>query len=199
MNDPVLGWRVWHLNRGRLKSWAVDYFWSPGENVAMCLASHRTACSAPPGQHCQCGFWALSAPRQLMTRVGTMAEPPWHVMGLIEGWGTVARHGREGFRAERAALRCLFTDRPWSGSAFPRAPGRLAAWWRRTFGLTVPPPPEVGSEPKYIDELATVAARYAVPLVSLRAAAGLGLLSELGVPRAQIEEAAGLVAAAADW
>ena len=42
-----------------------------------------------------------------------------------------------------------------------------------------------------------MAAHYAVPLVSLHAAAGLGLLSELGVPEAQVEEAARLAAGTA--
>jgi hypothetical protein len=121
-------------------------------------------------------------------------------MGLVAGWGTVALHGREGFRAERAALRCLFTDRPWSSSTAPGAPGRLVGWWRRTIGRTAPPEPperEARREPRHLDELEAVAASYGVPLVSLRGAATLGLLSELGVPQPQIEEAASLAAGAA--
>ena len=43
-----------------------------------------------------------------------------------------------------------------------------------------------------------VAARYAVPLVSLGTAANVGLLSELGVPPPQVEEARRLGAATAE-
>jgi len=121
-------------------------------------------------------------------------------MGLVVGWGTVALHGREGFRAERAALRCLFTDRPWSAAALPGAPSRLAGWWRRTIGRSSPAEPAERATPRevgHLDELEAVAAHYAVPLTSLHAAAGLGLLSELGVPEAQIEEAARLATGAA--
>jgi hypothetical protein len=60
----------------------------------------------------------------------------------------------------------------------------------------VPPPPEVRTDPGHLDALAAVAAHYSVPLVSLRGAADLGLLRELGVPRALIREAASLAASA---
>src|SRR5215831_6272758 len=126
--EPVLGWRIWNLRGGRLESWAVDYCWEPGENLAACLAPHRRACRSSPGLHCQCGFWAVWTPGQCLARACAAAEPPWHVMGLVVGWGTVALHGREGFRAERAALRCLFTDRPWSAAALPGTPSRIAGW-----------------------------------------------------------------------
>ena len=198
--EPVLGWRIWNLRGGRLESWAVDYCWEPGENLAACLAPHRRACRSSPGLHCQCGFWAVWTPGQCLARACAAAEPPWHVMGLVVGWGTVALHGREGFRAERAALRCLFTDRPWSAAALPGAPSRLAGWWRRAIGRTAPTEPPEKAAPReigHLDELEAVAAHYAVPLVSLRAAADLGLLSELGVPEAQVEEAARLAAGAA--
>lgn len=193
MIQPVLGWRIWKLRSGRLESWAVDYTWEPGENRARCLAPNRRACDASPGQHCQCGFWAIWSPRRCMARACGAAEPPWHIMGLISGWGTVALHDREGFRAECAAIRCLFTDRPWTASG-RFAPGWLVGWWRRmSGGVGEPDPPrrEV-QDPRRWDALQAVAARYAVPLVSLQGAATLGVLSELGVPPQQIEEAKSL-------
>jgi hypothetical protein len=198
VTEPALGWRLWHVHRGRLLSWAVDYLWEPGENVASCMVLSCTPCDTPPGRCCHCGFWALWTPAQVARRVGTATEPPWHVMGLVSGWGTVARHGREGFRAERAALRCLFTDRPWTGATPPGPPLAAAGWWRRRFEA---PAPAEAAAPRggrgRLDELAAVAARYGVPLVSLRSAVDLGLLSELGVPRAHVREAAGIAAAAA--
>ncbi|HKF76825.1 MAG TPA: hypothetical protein VKF59_11835 [Candidatus Dormibacteraeota bacterium] len=188
MTDPVLGWRVWKLRSGRLGSWAVDYCWEPGENRATCLTPGRRACSASPGQHCQCGFWAVWSPRRCAARVCSAAEPPWHVMGLIAGWGTVALHDGEGFRAEWAAMKCLFTDRPWSSSI----PGWLARWWRRKTGRTDESDPGTLQDRRHWHALEGVAERYAVPLVSLETAASLGLLSELGVPSDQIEEARNL-------
>src|SRR5262245_40650270 len=110
MIEPVLGWRIWKVRGERLASWAVDYCWEPGENRAVCLAPGRPACAAPPGRRCQCGFWALWSPQQSLARAAGAFEPPWQVMGLIAGWGTVALHDREGFRAECATVRCLFTD-----------------------------------------------------------------------------------------
>jgi hypothetical protein len=194
--EPVLGWRIWKVRDARLESLVVDYCWAPGENRAACLAPGRP-CRDSPGRHCQCGFWAVWSPRQCLTRAGV--EPPGQVMGVIAGWGTVAMHGAEGFRAERAAVRCLFTDRPWRWQ--PPGPGRrLLAWWRRTAWRDTDPEPASSGwlDQRHLDALRSAAARYAVPLVSLREAADLGLLGELGVPGDRIAEAVSLGAAVSD-
>lgn len=188
--EPVLGWRIWNLRDGGLESWAMDYCWEPGENLATCLAPHRRRCRRSPGLHCQCGFWAVWTPGQCVIRACSAAEPPWHVMGLVVGWGAVALHGKEGFRAERAAIKCLFTDRPWSSSLAVTAPsGRIARWWHHTLRRAVEP---VITLPAHLDQLEAVAAQYAVPLVSLRSAADVGILREFGVHPTQIEEAVSL-------
>ena len=194
--EPVLGWRVWKLRRGRLGSWVIDYNWEPGENRATCLRMNYPPCSDSPGESCQCGFWAVWSPRSCVARVGCTIEPPWCVMGLIAGWGTVALHTHEGFRAELAAPRCLFTDRPWSGATRSLVPGWLSGWWRRRTGRTpeTEPPVEPPPDPRRTRELHEVAARYAVPLLSIEDAANLGMLTELGVPRSQVEEAMSLAA-----
>jgi hypothetical protein len=184
--DPIVGWRVWNLRDGRLGSWAIDRCWKPGENVATCLPYSSRACRSSPGHGCQCGFWAVWSPMDCVVRACTAKEPPWHAMGLVAGWGTVALHGREGFRAERAALLCLFTDRPWAGSWRSRRAGRLVRPWR--FLLRWTSPGEV--EARYTAALDAVATHYGVPLVSLREAVRIGLLDELGVPSRQIDEAA---------
>ena len=108
MSEPDLGWRVWHLNSSRLESWAVDYQWVPGENVARCLANSRLACASSPGRNCHCGFWAVSAPGLILNRVGGSCEPPWHVMGLISAEDRGPFHGP----AERwiETLASLYTD-----------------------------------------------------------------------------------------
>jgi hypothetical protein len=44
------------------------------------------------------------------------------VMGLIASWGTVAVHGEEGFRPQRAAILCQFSDsisKSWLDSCDP--------------------------------------------------------------------------------
>ncbi|HXM54861.1 MAG TPA: hypothetical protein VOB72_05685 [Candidatus Dormibacteraeota bacterium] len=189
--ELVLGWRLWHLREGGLESLAVNYVWTPGENVAACLAHGRLGCPDPPGRGCSCGFWAVWSPGHCLTRASS-AEPPYQVMGLIAAWGTVALHGTEGFRAERAAVRCLFTDRPWRW-ARPSTTRRLAAWWRRSTG-GAPDDPQLlaARDRRHEAALRTAAARYAVPAVSLREAAGLGLLGELGVPDHRVAEAVGL-------
>lgn len=141
-NEQVLGWRVWRLQDGSLRSLVVDFRWGPGENQAVCLAPGRPACVEPPGAHCNCGFWAAWSPRRALTRTCSTIEPPWQVMGLVAASGGIVSHGAEGFRAERVTLRCLFTDRPWSSWAGDdRGPG-----W---------------------EALRAVAAAYAVPLLSL--------------------------------
>ena len=192
--EPVVGWRIWRLQDGLLQSLVVDHHWEPGENRARCLASGRRPCRDAPGRGCLCGFWAVWSPSESLTRVCPAIEPPWQVMGLIAGWGTVAMHGAEGFRSERAAVRCLFSDRPWPWT--PRLLTRLGAMWRRATGRAPAPrprAPDLLDWPRQ-DALQSVAAHYAVPLLSLRSAADLGVLSELGIPRARIAEAARLSA-----
>src|SRR5215831_8072891 len=138
MTEPVLGWRLWRLREGQLASWGVDYRWDPGDNHARCIVRGRSACRLSPGQYCQCGIWAVWSPRECRDRAGMEAgvDGSEHVMGLISGWGTIAVHGREGFRAEWAAVRCLFTNRP--GTLVARSLGsRLLGWWRRERGRTL--------------------------------------------------------------
>jgi hypothetical protein len=186
--EPVFGWRIWRIEDGLLASLVVDHRWKPGENVARCLAPGRRVCAEPPGEYCHCGFWAVWGPAQSVSRASPAIEPPWQVMGLIAGWGTVAMHGAEGFRAERAAVRCLISDRPWPWS--PRLRTQVAAWWRRA-RRREPPTPDMLESPRQ-ETLRSVAARYAVPLLSLRDAVNVGLLGELGIPDERIAEAASL-------
>src|SRR5262245_5842189 len=118
----------------------------------------------------------------------------------MAGWGTVALHGQEGFRAERAAALCLFTDRPWAAATQPRAAprrgDRLREALARPAAAMASVEPETAAESWHTAALVAAAARYAVPLVSLRGAVTLGLLSELGVPRPHVEAAGRLGALA---
>jgi hypothetical protein len=154
-DEPILGWRVWRLHDRGLHSLVLDYRWEPGENRAVCLASHRPRCAESPGRDCLCGFWAAASPRLALTRTCVTIEPPYQVLGLVAVSGAVVDHGAEGLRAERAELRCLCSDRPWS--------------WL---------PPASGSW----DELRAVAEDYAVPLLSLSNAVSIGLAGHAGDP-----------------
>lgn len=93
------------------------------------------------------------------------------VVGLINGYGAVALHGNEGFRAQLATIACIFTDRLQPiGDLEERRPHFIASLsdslnW--IFG--------------YRDPLTTIADRYGVPCVSLECALSMGLLQELGV------------------
>jgi hypothetical protein len=155
-DQPILGWRVWRLRDRGLHSLVVDYRWEPGENRAVCLTPHRAPCAEPPGWRCHCGFWVAPNPRLALTRTSATVEPPWQVLGLVAVSGAIVDHGAEGLRAERAELRCLCSDRPWS--------------WLS---------PASGSW----DELRAAAEDYAVPLLSLSNAVSLGLAGHSGVPK----------------
>lgn len=134
---------------------------------------------ASPGHGCSCGFWALwdlgccVAKARREAREGV--EP---VIGLMSGWGEIAIHGDEGFRAEHAAILCLFSDSVWDDRFDPILPrprllARLLRWHRP---VAAGPPP--------VPALRAVASRYAVPLVPVAQARRSGLLSEFGVTAA---------------
>lgn len=187
--EPVVGWRIWRLRGTALHAWVTHVAWAPGDNAASCLASGGR-CDHPPGRNCQCGFWALSSPLQALERARREPGERGPVLGLMRGWGEIAVHGAEGFRAEHATVACLFSDWVWGAEHTPFSrPGRVrSALWRlrRRWGLlpSVPPPNrELGVT------LPRVAEAYGVPLLGLRDAVRLGVLGELGVGGAMIEEA----------
>jgi hypothetical protein len=162
--------------------------------------SSVAACAAPPGKDCQCGFWALWSPLQCLAKAKeAVEEPPWHVLGLISGWGTVALHGTEGFRAERASVICLFTDWAGSGSVPSATDRRLQRWSRRVFDRRFSQHGRAGAEPDpdRLRALQGAARWHAVPLVSLQGALGLRVLGEWGIPPRRIQEVEAWVAAVA--
>lgn len=173
-SEPLVGWRLWRALDDTLVSWIAEEDWAPGENVAECLAQYRTPCEAPPGAGCLCGFWATFGPDRCLQLVrprlgertlGFYGRP---VLGLVAGWGEVTVHGREGFRAERAAPVLLFSD-----VVRPRGLHPLRGWHRRRAAT-----------------LAGLRRRYGVPVLSLEDAVHHGVLAELGAGQAGIAEAA---------
>jgi hypothetical protein len=174
--EPALGWRLWRVRGGVLRSWAVDYAWEVGENRASCFAPWRD-CPSSPGRRCRCGFWALYSPHDCLRRARDDPNERVSVLGLVRAWGEVAIHGQEGFRAERASVACLFTDWPWDE---PMLMDIRGATWMRRFRRRFLQLAAPETDPSRLSQLQAAAARYAVPLVSLRHAVDYGLLQELG-------------------
>jgi hypothetical protein len=127
---------------------------------------------------CQCGFWALWSPLQALTKAREDHTEASSVLGLARGWGTVAIHGREGFRAERAAVACLFEDWPWA-DGMAAAELHRGRW--RALVARVLTGPILRPDPRRKDALHDAAGRYGVPLLDLETALRIGLLAELGV------------------
>ena len=181
ITSPLVGWRLWKAKNGKLHSWAVDHVWKPGTNNAVCLSDPPYRCAHSPGTSCKCGYCGLYSPRAAM-EIARATMSTEAVMGLVVGYGTVALHGPEGFRAESAMVTCLFTDelvsapveRLWRGLQ-----RRLHPTW------VVDSSDEMRRRTR---DLSPVAAEYAVPLVTLRGALSLGLLGELGVQPGAIRE-----------
>ncbi|MDR0360820.1 MAG: hypothetical protein LBJ87_15340, partial [bacterium] len=170
--------------------WVMDTVWRPGSDQAMCLvAEGRGRCHHPPGGACKCGFWALWEPLDCLLRArnenmcgmgaALRARP---VLGLMQGWGAVAVHDGEGFRAQNARVLCLFSDRIWD-----RELDHLVGlrWWQRW--ISFPRLRMPGRRDAVDTDLARVAGRYIVPLVRLGDSVRLGLLREFGVPERVVE------------
>jgi hypothetical protein len=190
---PIVGWRLWKLHGGRLRSWVVVHDWEVGPNEARCFAGDTAAslfippprprCEHPPGRECKCGLWALWDFRTCARKAREESQR-WDsravVIGLMEGWGTVAIHGDEGFRSQYAVVRCLFSD-----AIADRLPAR-ARWWTPLLRLACAGEPDT----RRTTSLQRVAELYGVPLVSLADAVRLGVLGELGVSERGVREVA---------
>jgi len=204
--EPVLGWRLWKFRGDQLESWGIDYNWNPGENQALCLApppAFRLAMGyrlptkgdnrdshIPPGRDCGCGFWGLWSLGRCLSLAGRSRNQPRPVLGLIAGWGVVAIHGKEGFRAEKARVSCLFTDWVWDLQPRSAILAGLARAGRLQFGRPRRPVQDGSTE------LGNLAAAYGVPLVSLADAVSNGVLQELGAGKSSIDEVVASVDAA---
>lgn len=175
--EPMVGWRLWWARGAVLRSWALDAEWRPGDNQARCLVHGHERCADAPGKGCHCGFWATRGPAACLRLAGETWDaygpiPQGRaVLGLMTGWGDVAIHGDEGFRARMARPLVLFDD--VIGLTRLRPMRRLyrgrAATLRRLEG------------------------RYGIPVVSLDLAIATGILAEMGVSGQGIAEGAALL------
>jgi hypothetical protein len=167
-NEPVIGWRVWVLANNCLCSIAKNAFWRPGENQAECFVGHERDIPVPS---CHCGFWALHNPVAAMrlaadvesgsrVSLAVKAVDPHRIVavGLIHGYGAIAMHGSEGYRAGLASVACIFSDAPHPLSTEP------------------------------LEVRRTVADEYGVPCITLDAAISIGFLYEMGVGPQAVEQ-----------
>lgn len=178
-DEPVVGWRVWRLERDRLRSLAVRYVWQAEENEAVCLKELQ-ACDASPGFGCKCGFWALRDPALCVPRARSEQNS---VLGIIAGWGTVALHGTEGFRSQFAMVRCLLLDWPWDETLTAIAQVGTPVRWQRPFLPWHRQPSQA-----WTSEIRRAALGHRVPVISLTQAIPLGVLAELGVDTVMVSE-----------
>lgn len=138
-----------------------------------------------PGHGCLCGLWAVWNPLRALKRARDDRYERLTVLGLVVGWGEVAVHGEEGFRAEKARVLCLFEDWVWRQREDEVVPaGLLKRFVSLIRGDIEPPEPD----PDRALQLAQAADRYMVPLLPLREAVRVGLLAELGVSQPVIDE-----------
>lgn len=99
--EPVLGWRVWRLERreGELTLVAVtfDEPWPAGEAIhARC---RRSMGHTAPQLACTCGVYATASPKDLAR--ASVYSKTTSVVGAVAMWGTVVEHAR-GVRAASA-------------------------------------------------------------------------------------------------
>lgn len=185
LQEPLLGWRLWRLRPEGLRSWAARSCWRPGPNHATCLSN--SPCPRSPGSGCRCGYWALFSVTRCVEHARIDPHEQLTVFGLIQGWGEVALHGEEGFRAADAAVVALFTDWVWGAGS---KPGDARGWWWRLLhpGEALWSRSRTPPDPSREHLLTEVARTYAVPLLPLADALGSGFLAELGVDVGRREE-----------
>jgi hypothetical protein len=111
------------------------------------------------------------------------------VLGLVRGWGAVALHGNEGFRAEHAAVMCLFSDWPFLSGGVRPGEGESSRWLRMLslllHGDSGPPP---ANQRDRAAALRDAAGNYGVPLVSIAESVKVGLLQELDIGPSALDE-----------
>jgi hypothetical protein len=183
--NPLVGWRVWRVEDGRLLcSWAMAHVWVPGDNVARCLAN-GARCERSPGTHCNCGYWALNDPAGCLRLASSRVEGGQAILGLIRAWGEIAVHGTEGFRAEHAAVACLFTDSLFKPPLIDLRMGERTLRWRRWLRQKT----GWNGRPQKVRKEVTAAARdYGVPALPLSGAIEIGVLEEFGVGKGTIRD-----------
>ena len=118
----VEGWRVCHFNGTELTAYNADYVWKPGENVAVCTATHQATKqvlrnkadgsgvelvevmdhTAIPDPNCGCGFWMYKSSEGLKAKGpqrggGYLVTYPYRNRTANNGFGSFAPAGQTGY------------------------------------------------------------------------------------------------------
>jgi hypothetical protein len=113
---PIEAWRAWRI-AGQLPIDTAEGLrrlaeaWDRGENPFRAImgpflqAADCTSAHEAPGQHCECGYWAVKTREQADAVRAAYSVP---VYGRVQLWGRVIEH-TEGDRAQHARILELFT------------------------------------------------------------------------------------------
>lgn len=109
--EELIGYRIWSLRRGLLRSVSTSHMWIPGQYAAdISLDGERVSADNTAG------VWSYKTIEDLHHDYGTtiaMIGPEYHatvVSGTVWLWGTIIEYER-GYRAQYAAIRSLDTGR----------------------------------------------------------------------------------------
>jgi hypothetical protein len=116
----LVGWRVWRLENGYLRSYSADYRWLPGHPARGEITDYGGG-----------GIWAFKDPH----RAHAKASGGLYVTGSVWLWGEIIEHA-DGYRGEYAAIRSLdaitvpdtagVVEWPWERMSRQRAARREA-------------------------------------------------------------------------
>ncbi len=108
--DPILGWRVWKVQRGRLYSTVFGTLWPERTRLeARCGIGGRSSPGGLRGVHdapardCDCGIYALKSREDAMFLARQIMRPDIAAVGRVSLWGHVVETER-GYRAQFAYI-----------------------------------------------------------------------------------------------
>jgi hypothetical protein len=101
--EPLVGWRLWHIQDGRLVSWSQEAEWPAGRRLeASCTRLLRRSCDAAPADGHTCGLYAVrtrDAAIRLLVELPPLPVPV--AVGQVSLWGRVFENVG-GWRAQYA-------------------------------------------------------------------------------------------------
>ncbi len=92
--NELVGWRIWNVKNGYLKSYSYDTAWWPDEPM-----------TGKPDDYGGAGVWSFKSPHDALNKL-LSDGPHQFVMGSIYLWGEVIEHTL-GYRAEYAKVRSI--------------------------------------------------------------------------------------------
>ncbi len=87
--EDLIGWRIWTVAGGYLKSFSADRLWLPDEPM-----------TGEPGDQDGAGVWAFKKREDAVKKMGFAGQ---YAYGSVKLWGSVIEH-TEGFRAANARI-----------------------------------------------------------------------------------------------